>query len=152
MIEPIAIKEYSSPRKFSIFYVSWPGALVLHSHGGVFVGEAIDLIFLSTDYVELPFEVQGLRVSQPLDESAAHYELEFGVPRRLEQAEGKRVFIIESEGRRFHIIAAKMWVLVRTHKSRASLLQRLFDDDLQAREAFINTHVKEWYRMTALYD
>jgi hypothetical protein len=45
MKEPITIKGYSSPRTFHLFDVSWSGSCVLfHGFGGMFVGDAIDLI------------------------------------------------------------------------------------------------------------
>jgi hypothetical protein len=126
-----------------------PHALVLHSFGGKFLGDAIDLIFLNTDYVSLLFELRGVNVSQPCDERAVEYKKRFGFARKLEVAEGRRIFVVQSEAKKFFVIAAKMWVLVRAHNPSLSL-RPLLGDDLVAREAFINQHVKEWFTMSAV--
>ena len=123
--------------------------MVLHSFGGTFLGDAIDLVFLRTDYVNLPFELNGLSVSQPCTEFEIQFEKEFGIARRFEEPEGKRVFIIESS-KKYQVIAAKMWVVVRTHHPGVSLRPLLGEVPGQ-REQFIDQHVKEWYRMGALY-
>ena len=150
MLEPVTIDHYSSPRAFHLSDAVWaPHALLLHSFGGKFLGDAIDLIFLSTDYVNLPFELRGLNVSQPCDERAVQYEEKFGLDRKVEEAEGRRVFVVQSEAKEFFVIAAKMWVLVRAHNPSLSL-RPLFSDDVAAREAFINQQIKEWSRMSAL--
>jgi hypothetical protein len=60
-------------------------------------------MFLSTDYLNLPFEIRGLSVSQPCGESEIEFEKEFGIARRLEEPKGKRVFLIESS-KRFQVI------------------------------------------------
>ena len=149
-MEPTTVRDYSSPRSFHFSEVYWGSSvLVLHSFGSVFLGDAIDLVFLSTDYVNLPFEINGLSVSQPCGESEIQFEKDFGIVRKLEKPEGKRVFLIESS-KRFQVIAAKMWVVVRTHHPGVSL-QPLLGDMPDEREKFIDQHVKEWYRMGALY-
>src|SRR5687768_7810502 len=122
MKEPTSISEYSSPRSFHLFDALWGGSYVLlHGFGGMFTGDAIDLIFLGTDYVQIPAELHGVTVTQPLDGLAVECERTFGVNRRNEEPQGKRVFVIESEGQRFHIIAAKLWVMTRTHTGKSSL-------------------------------
>lgn len=149
-MEPTTIQEYSSPRSFHFSEVYWGSSvLVLHSFGSSFLGAAIDLVFLGTDFVNLPFEVEGLRVSQPCGESEIQFEREFGITRKLEEVAGKRVFVIESS-KTFRVIAAKMWVVVRTHHPELSLLP-LLGQAPGERERFIDEHVKEWYRMEALY-
>lgn len=148
-MEPIAIQEYSSPQAFHVSEVVC-GMFVLHAFGGTFVGDAIDLIFLSTDYINLPFELHGVKISQPCDDWAAGIEKEFGIVRKLEEPEGKRVFVIDSQARYF-VIAAKMWVVVRTHKPGLSVKPLLAQSEAE-RNQFIDENVKEWYRMCALYD
>ena len=70
--------------------------------------------------------------------------------RKLEEPEGKRVFIIDSQARYF-VIAAKMWVVVRAHKPGLSVKPLLAESEAE-RNKFIDEYVKEWYRMCALYD
>lgn len=150
MLEPVSINEYSSPRTFELHdVVPGPRVLVLHSFGGMFLGDAIDLVFLGMDYVNVPFELNGLKVSQPCDERAVQYEREFGVRRKLEAPEGRRVFVVQSLGKEWVIIAAKMWVLVTAHDPGLSL-EPLFADHGRERDGFIDRHVKEWSRMCAL--
>jgi hypothetical protein len=122
--------------------------MVLHSFGSKFLGDAIDLVFLSTDYGNLPFEIRGLSISQPCDESEIKFEKEFGIARKLEEPEGRRVFVIES-AKKFQVIAAKMWVVVRTHHAGLSI-RPLLGETPGVREQFIDQHVREWYRMCAL--
>jgi hypothetical protein len=150
MLEPQAINEYTSERTFNIYEASWGShALVLHSFGGMFLGDAINLVFLAVDRVDLPYEIGGLRVSQPCDNEAVEYERKFGAARKLEEPAGKRVFAVESAGKRFHVIAAKMWVLIRPHDPTLSL-RPLLDSNSEGRDEFINKHLKEWYTMDAL--
>ena len=150
MLEPQTINEYTSQRTFSIHEASWGcQALVLHSFGGMFVGDAIDLAFLATDHLDLPFEINGLRISQPCDDEAVEYERTFGVALKLEEPVGKRVFAVESAGKRFHVIAAKLWVLIRPHDPSLSL-SPLLDSNSECRDDFINEHLKEWYKMDSL--
>ncbi|MBX7173531.1 MAG: hypothetical protein K1X72_21365 [Pyrinomonadaceae bacterium] len=156
MLEPSIIKEYSSSRAFHMRDVSWSGSgLTLHSFGSSHViggGDAVDLIFLSTDYVELPFEIfGGLRVTQPCDDLAIEYEQRFAGYRKSEHLEGKRVFVIESAGRRFHIVAGKLWILTRTHNLQSSINALLSNNETE-RTNFIEQHIKEWYKMTAFDD
>lgn len=99
--------------------------------------------------MSLPFELWGLNVSQPCDERAVEYEKTFGFARKLEVSEGRRVFVVQSEAKEFFVIAAKLWVLLRAHNPSLSL-RPLFGDDLAARAAFINEHVKEWFTTSAL--
>lgn len=148
-MELTAISEYTSERAFNIYEVNWhSGMFALHSFGGTFLGNAIDLIFLGTDYVNLPFELHGLRISQPCDESAARFEKAFGVARNLEEPAGKRVFVVESQ-KQYHVIAAKLWVVVRTHDPELSVKPLLGQNEAE-RNRFTDEHVKEWYRMSAL--
>ena len=148
-MEPIAIPEYTSERAFHFSEADWgSGMFVLHSFGGKFLGDAIDLIFLSTDYVNLPFELRGLRILQPCDELAGRFEKEFGRARKLEEPLGKRVFVIEAQ-KQYQVIAAKLWVVVRTHAPELSVKPLLGQNDGE-RDEFIDEHVKEWYRMSAL--
>jgi len=97
----------------------------------------------------LPFEINGLRVSQPCDKEALEYERTFGVARKLEDTAGKRLFAVESADKRFHVIAAKMWVLMRPHDPTLSL-RPLLDSNSEGRDEFINKHLKEWYKMDSL--
>jgi hypothetical protein len=107
----------------------------------MFMGDAIDLVFLGADHVEIPFKIDSLHVSQPCNDLAVEYERRFGFPRKLEQPEGKRVFVIESLENKFHVIAAKMWVFVRAHNPSLSL-RPMFENDIHARDDFINKHLK----------
>ena len=150
MLDPVTINEYSSPRTFDLHdVVSGSRVLVLHSFGGMFLGDAVSLVFLSTDYVNLRFALNGLTVSQPCDERAVRYEQEFGMRRKNEVVEGRRVFIIRSQEQEYVVVAAKMWVIVTAHDPRLSL-RPLFADDVREREAFISQHIKDWSRMCAL--
>ena len=150
MKEPTSIDEYSSERGFHLFDAAWGGGCVLlHGFGGMFVGDAIDLIFLGTEYLQVPAELRGVSITQPRDGLSVECERTFGGRRQGEGPQGNRVFAIESEGQRFHVIAAKLWVMTRTHTGESSL-PVLFGDDLAAREKFIDEQVREWYKMTAL--
>jgi hypothetical protein len=149
IMDPITIREYSSPRAFHFSEVDWHSSVfVLNSFGGMFLGNAIDLVFLGTDYVNLPSTLPGLSISQPCDDAAVSVEKEFGIERKLEHPEGKRVFVIESE-KQYQVIAAKMWIVVRTHRPELSL-KPLWGENDNERRQFISEHVKEWYRMSAL--
>jgi hypothetical protein len=148
-MEPVAITEYTSPRSFHFSEVDWrSGMFVLHSFGGMFLGNAIDLIFLGTNYVNLPSTLRGLRISQPCDDLAVRFEKKFGIVRKVEESVGKRVFVIESQNQ-YQVIAAKMWVVVRRHNPWLSVKPLLGHEEVE-RNKFIDEHVMEWYRKSAL--
>jgi hypothetical protein len=114
----------------------------------MFVANAIDLIFLSTDYIEIPFRLHGLRVTRPRDEAAIQCYRSFNPnPKEVfDLPEGWRVFAIESEGKRFHIISGKMWVLVHDDLNEGSSIPPMLKD-LDKREEYLARHVKEWYKL-----
>ena len=150
MLDFTIIEEYCSPRAFHLAEVVNGGVVVLHSYGGMFLGDAIDLVFLGPEYLNLPFEISGIRIYQPCDAAAIRLEREVGVKRTLEEPQGKRVFKIECLAGTFQVIAAKMWVVLRAHEGGSSL-RPLFSDVADEREKFINEKVRELYKMAALY-
>lgn len=146
--EPSEIKEYSSTRSFHLQDADWgASAIALHSFGSSYIGDAIDLIFLNTEYIELPFEMNGIKITLPSDNTALEYEQQFGVHRSSGKKEGERVFNIASSGKNFHVIAAKLWILTRTHNDMKALPRLLSKDDSE-RTSFLQNHVKEWYKIT----
>lgn len=65
----------------------------------------IDLAFVGVEFVELPTMLKGLRVAEPTADDAKRVELALNRPVAL-----NRVFVIETDGHRYAIVAAAMRV------------------------------------------
>src|SRR5262245_37755189 len=123
-MEPTYLKEYESPYAFRLYDV-FKDNLLLRCQGGIFlaedVGGDIDLIFLGAEYIELPMLLHGIRISKPRDNLALSIEKKYA-PNRL-SVPGDRVYAIESEGNRYHIIASNFWIQVcKDHTLESSLI------------------------------
>jgi len=156
-MNPTKINEYLSRRGFHLHEAGQSGTLVIRANKSpdpkaVESSDFIDLVFMTTDYVELPYRLAGLRVSQPCDKLAVLCEQNFSPRRSGEIPTGKRVFAIESDGKRFHIIAAKLWILVSKQSNNGALLDALLSGDPSFRDNFISRFLKQWYVMGALYE
>jgi len=147
-VDPIFLKEFSSEMHFVLYeagaYTALCGDMVVfRAMGGLFAGPSMDLIFLGLDYFEMPNRLQGVRVWRPRD----HRALEFGssfVPQYGEELADK-VYAVESDGKRFHVIAGNFWVHVHREFNRVSALTPL--NDLGARDEYIERYVKDWYKV-----
>ena len=91
----------------------------------------------------MPNELRGVRVGQPRDEAALEFAKSFARQNAEELVD--RVYAVETNGKRFHCIAAKLWVHVHRELNRVSALTPL--NDLDARDAYIQRYVKEWYKV-----
>ena len=147
-MDPIFLKEYSSEKRFVLYeagaYTALCGdVVVFRALGGAFAGSSIDLIFLGLVYFEMPNLLQGVRVWQPRDESALQFGRSFA-PQYGEEL-GDKVYAVESNGKRFHAIAANFWVHVHRALNRVSALTPL--NDLDARDEYLERYVKDWYKV-----
>ncbi len=143
-MEPIVLKEYSAQESFVLYEAGaytelCSDVVVFRAMGGLFAGPSIDLIFLAVDYFELPNRFRGVRVSMPGDEQALAFA------RQYNENMSHRVYAVECNGKRFHVIAAKFWVLEYAAPLRISALAAL--NDQRNRDAFIKQHVKAWYKI-----
>ena len=142
------MNEYSSDKCFDLYeagtYTPLCGdVVVFRAMGGMFTGPSIDLIFLGLDYFEMPNRLRGVRVWRPRDERALEFGRSFG-PYYGEEL-GEKVYAVESNGKRFHAIAAKCWIQVHRELNRDGALTPL--NDIGGRDAYIERYVKEWYKV-----
>ena len=149
-MEPVTLKEYACQSRFILYgagaYTSLCSDVVLfRAMGGMFAGSSIDLIFLGIRYFEMPNELKGVRVYRPRDERALEFGRKFA-PEYKEEV-GERVYAVESNDRRFHVIAGNFWAHVHTTPLRLPSLGPLCGDDIAARDDYIERHVKEWYKV-----
>lgn len=147
-MDPVYLKEYSSEKNFLLYeagvYTGLSGDMVVfRALGGKFAGASIDLIFLGLVYFEMPNRLRGVRVWRPRDESALQFGNSFA-PYYGDEL-GDKVYAVESEGKRFHVIAANFWVHVHKDFNRVSALRPL--NDLDARDEYIERYVKDWYKV-----
>jgi hypothetical protein len=147
-MEPIVLKEYSSENRFVLYEAGaftplCSDVVVFRAMGGMFAGPSIDLIFLGLNYFEMPNQLRGVRVWRPRDEGALEFGRSFAPHHGAEL--GDRVYAVESNGKRFHVIAAKFWVHLHRTPNRTSALTSL--NDLDARDEYIQRYVKEWYKV-----
>ena len=144
-MDPVVLKEYSSEKRFVLYeagvYTGLCGDMVVfRALGGMFAGPSVDLIFLGLGYFELPSQLNGFRVSKPRDQQA----LEFSKA-MLPGYEEKRVYAIESNGKRFHVIGGKCWVFEYSEPQRSSALNAL--NDPASRDAYLERYVRAWYSL-----
>jgi hypothetical protein len=147
-MEPTHLKKYESPYGFRLYDV-YEHAVLLRCKGGMLLGEDtggnIDLIFLGVDYIELPMLLRGISISKPRDELALAIENKYMPPRGSDP--GDRIFAIESEGKRFHLIASNFWVQINKKAVEESSLIPLLSNNLAERDAYMLEQVKEWYKL-----
>lgn len=149
-MEPIILKEYTCESRFILYdagaYTPLCSDVVLYrAMGGMFTGPSIDLIFLGIHYFEMPNELKGVHVSRPRDEQALEFAKVYAP--QYEEELGERVYVVESNGRKFHVIAENFWVHVHTEPLSRSSLVPLCEDDLARRDAYIGRYVEEWYKV-----
>lgn len=142
-MDPVVLKEYSSEKHFVLYeagaYTPLCGDMVVfRAMGGMFAGPSVDLIFLGSGYFELPNQLMGFRVSTPCDQQA----LEFSEA-MLPRYEEKRVYAVESNGKRFHVSGGKCWVFEYSQPQRSSALTAL--NDLSNRDVYLKRYVRAWY-------
>jgi len=116
---------------------------VFRAMGGTFAGPSIDIVFLGLKYFELPNQLRGIRVFKPGDEEARQFGKAFAPENECDVRD--HVYAVESNGKRFHVIAATFWVFVYLSLQRTSALGPL--NDLTTRDQFIERNVKEWYKI-----
>lgn len=147
-MNPTILKEYSSDKRF-ILYEAAPytplfgEAVVFRAMGGMLAGPSMDLIFLGVHYFELPNQLSGVRVWRPRDDEALQFGRSFAPDYSGELAD--RVYGVEVNGKRFHVIATGFWVHLHRELNRSSALTQL--NDLDARDAYIQRYVKEWFKV-----
>lgn len=127
-MDPIFLKESSSEKCFSLYeagvYTALCGdAVVFRAMGGVLAGPSIDLIFLGLVYFEMPNRLPGARVWRPRDQCALQFGSSFAA--HFGEELGDKVYAVESNGKRFHAIAANFWVHVHRELNRVSALTPL---------------------------
>jgi hypothetical protein len=147
-MDPVFLKEYSSESSFVLYeagaYTALCGDMVVfRAMGGLMARPGIDLIFLGLVYFEMPNQLRGVRVWRPRDESALQFGSSFA-PHYGDEL-GDKVYAVESNGKRFHAIAANFWVHVHRELNRVSALTAL--NDLDARDEYIERYVKAWYKV-----
>jgi hypothetical protein len=142
------LSEYRSFYGFRLYDVL-DDAVLLRCQGGESSDEGssgdIDLIFLGTEYVELPILLRGVHITKPRDEFALSLERLY-TPNRISEP-GERVYAIESGGNRFHIIASNFWIQVCHTHSKTSSLIYLLSDNFTERDAYCSEQVKERYKI-----
>jgi hypothetical protein len=100
------------------FYITH-SQLLLRSHRTVTHPKNIDLIFGDVDYVELPTTLFGLELVEPGPDDLRKAEQVMGGPVAAE-----RVFAIETQGRRYLVVASGMVIQENELMMRESSLEK----------------------------
>jgi hypothetical protein len=150
-MDPVILKEWSSEKEFILYDAGAYTPLCSHTllfraMGGIHAGPSIDLIFLGLDYSELATRLRGARISRPRDEQALEFAKGF-IPHYDAREAGDRVYAVESQSKRFHIIAANFWIHIHTKPLLESSLIPLCNDDLDKHRAYFEQCVSEWYKI-----
>jgi hypothetical protein len=148
-MEPVYLDKYSSEFAFHL-YDYMDGNVLLRNPGGLFMGKEtggnVDLVFLGVEYLEIPALLRGVTIERPHDEHSLLLEGRF-LPGSLADP-GDQTYAINSEGRRYNIVARNFWVLVCKDSDKESSLDWLFCEDLNKRDAFFQTKVAQWYKIS----
>jgi hypothetical protein len=149
-MEPQFIKEFSSEHHFDIWDAQ-PGGhlLLLRSYGGDHDPVTTDLIFAGVLYVELPSMLYGLRVTLPCDDKAIEIEKSHTTFQCVsDDYKGEFVYAIESQGKRYHVVASTLWIQVHTLPDGQSTLFtfNMYGDE-ERRKEYYDFHLKEWYKI-----
>lgn len=150
-MEPVILREWSSEKQFILYDAGaytqlCSDTILFRAMGGIFAGPSIDLIFLGLDYSELATRLTRPRISRPRDELALEFAKEF-IPHYDCVEAGDRVYGVESQGKRFHIIAANFWIHIHTQPLLESSLIPVCSDDPDRRKAYFDQCVSEWYKI-----
>lgn len=149
MIEPRIVKEFSSERIFDLSDAVRPNLLLFRNYGGSFNPVTTDLIFAGVLYMEIPSILFGIRITIPCDEKAIEIEKNHTTFQCVaDEYKGELVYAIESEGKRFHVVASTLWIHIHTLPSDQSTLFT-FDGDgnSELRKVYYSDHLKEWYKL-----
>ena len=154
-MEPTFLSEYRKERAFVLFDATSlyrNGYLLFRSMGAMSVmpGEpcprpSIDLIFLGTKYIELPTEILGVRIYKPRDSKTKELSELFDT--NFFSGPDERVYVIESEGRRYHVVASNFWIHEHNQIMSHSSLIALRSEDLKERDAYFREYVQAWYKI-----
>ena len=140
-MEPIILDEFSSDRIFRMTdYRIGLHHLLLRSRIGIGGEQNVDLIFAGIEYLELPLLLHGIRISRSQDDRAISLEQRAAVDTHY----GERMFVLESGGRDFYIVASAHWILINT--LIGSSLVPMCDQEASWEE-FYRDHVKEFYQL-----
>lgn len=148
-MEPQFIKEFISERSFHISDAEEGGLLLLRDYGGVHDPITTDLIFAGVLHIDLPFMLFGLRITMPCDEKAIEVEKRHTTFQCVsDEFKGEFVYAIESQGKRYHVVASTLWIHVHTLPDGESTL---FTFDMyhsqERRKDYFDHHLKEWYKI-----
>lgn len=143
-MNPVKLREYSSARFFRIYDLV-ENYLLIRGEGGMFIGTDIDLIFLGVKYIEIPFELEEIKITKPRDTQSIEYEQKFA-PDKFAKP-GDRAYLIESTTGKFHIIASNFWIHVSTEHRSESSLPHILNDDETKRNLYFDEYVAEWYKI-----
>lgn len=143
-MDPTIVAEFLSKRAFTLYdcYIGHQH-LLLRSEAGLRTGENVDLIFAAIQYLEIPFLLYGVRITRPRDEQAISLEKKFAA----KTYDGDFVYAIESQGKRFHVIASTLLIHVNTLPIGISSLTPMCKGELDDQKAYYAQYVKEWYKI-----
>jgi len=148
-MESVYLDKYSSEYAFHL-YDYMDGNVLFRNPGGLFMGKEIggnvDLVFLGIEYLEIPALLRGVTIERPRDDHALLLEEKF-LPGSLADP-SDQAYSIYSEGRRYNIVARNFWILECKDFDKESSLVWLFCADLKKRDAFFQTKVAQWYKIS----
>jgi hypothetical protein len=148
-MEPQYLKEFSSEHIFDISEVEIDGRLLLlRNSAGLPSPVTTDLIFAGVLYIELPSLLFGVRITLPCDEKAVEIEKNHTTYQCLsDEFKGEFVYAIESQGKRYHVVASTLWIHIHTLPNGESTLFTFRADNEERRKDYYSHNLKEWYKI-----
>ena len=103
----------------------------------------VDIMFLGAIYIELPTHIKGLKVTKPKDNLSKNYAEKYDKGFNFDE----RVYAIESNGNRYHVVASNLWIHV--HKKRISELpiKHFISQDLDSYNNYLSKYVQDWIKI-----
>lgn len=149
---PIFLKEYKTDSGFRlveaknnwISFRSEPSSYVIPGESKP--RPTIDLILLGAIFIELPTCFNELKLTKPKDNLSKIYAEKYD--KNFNNLENKeRVYAIESQGNRFHIVTANLWILIHKERTLELPLNYFYDGDLKRYNDYLENYVEKWIKI-----
>ena len=145
---PVYLREFSVPCVFWFFEAkgNW---IVFRSHPSSYTPEgetkprpSVDLILLGAIFIELETTLYGLKITRPRDQLSATYREKYDQGFNFSENE-ERVYAIESQGNRFHVITANLWIHIHKQRMGESPLNHFYDGDITKYNEYLDKYVEQ---------
>jgi len=106
----------------------------------------VDLILQGTIFIELPTLIHGFKLTRPRDNLSKSFADQWD-RNNFWGTEEERVYAIETEGNRFHIVGANLWIQILNERISESPLSHFYHGSLEQYNEYLERYVEEWIKI-----